>query len=157
MNKAVPKNQLCPCGSGIRYQKCCLHKDLDIQNAKRILGTFSTDSKGKIIREMSALDSIPTHNKNGLSPLISKDQMIKLCLDEIYNLLAKEKVGMLADLVKRVVCNMNIIPLFTYSQIGEQMGKDERFSGYKMQVFSLCGTDPIELISENIASNKLKE
>ena len=157
MNKAVPRNHLCPCGSGIEYKDCCINKDLLIQNGKRINAVFSTDSNDKIIRTTLSLDSIPTHNRNGLSPSISREQMVIICLDEIYLLLTKERVGMLSDLVDRVVCNMNIIPVFTYRQIGEQMQKDIRFSGYEMQVFSLCGTNPIDLISEKISANRSNE
>ncbi len=41
-------------------------------------------------------------------------------------------------------------PNFTYREIGIQMEKDGRFEVEKMQVCSLKGTDPIELIIEKL-------
>ena len=33
------RNELCPCGSGIKYKKCCLNKDVVLERAERKVGT----------------------------------------------------------------------------------------------------------------------
>jgi len=97
------------------------------------------------------MDSLPTHNENGIKPNITKNQMIELCLDEIYKILKTEKVDMLADLVNSVVHNMDIVPIFTYREIASQIEKDKRFSIYMMQICSLSGTDPLELMTDKLS------
>lgn len=47
----------------------------------------------------------------------------------------------------KTVQDLNIILNFTYREIGMQMENDDRFEIYQMQVCSLKGIDPIELIS----------
>ena len=72
--------------------------------------------------------------------------MIGLCLDEIYTILLSEEVGMLSDFVNRVIKSMDIVPIFTYREFANYMENDNRFSVFKMQVCSLCGTNPLELM-----------
>lgn len=72
--------------------------------------------------------------------------MINSCIEMIHQILKIEKVGMLGDVVDKVVQDLNIIPNFTYREIGIQMENDGRFEVYQMQVCSLKGTNPIELI-----------
>ena len=57
---------------------------------------------------------------------------------------------MLADLADKVVHDLNIIPNFTYKDIGIQMEKDGRFEIEEMQVCGLKGTDPLELLIEKL-------
>jgi len=112
--------------------------------------TFTLDDRTKIKRYVRSLDSAPIHNYNGLWPHTSKEETISKCIAEIFTILKEEKVAMLADLVDKVVHDMNIIPNFTYKEIGIQMEKDGRFEVENMQVCSLKGTDPIELIMEKL-------
>jgi hypothetical protein len=87
-----------------------------------------------------------------LRPNITKEKMMDCCLDKIYTILKSEKVGMLADLVNTTVKNMNIVPTFTYRDIGNRMESDGRFEIIHMQICGLNGTDTISLMLE-----KLKE
>lgn len=112
--------------------------------------TFTLDDGTKIKRYVRSLDSVPIHNYNGLWPHTSKEETISKFIAEIFNILKEEKVAMLADLLDKVVHDMNIIPNFTYKDIGIQMEKDGRFEVKNMQVCSLKGTDPIELIMEKL-------
>ncbi|MDZ7260815.1 MAG: hypothetical protein ONB05_01665 [candidate division KSB1 bacterium] len=73
-----------------------------------------------------------------------------LCLDEIHKILESEQVGMLVDLVNKVVQNMDIVPTFTYRQIAERMENDERFAIVEKQICSLQETDPVELMAERL-------
>lgn len=148
---SVPRNSPCPCGSGKKYKYCCFHKDYIEKPAKKKEVVFTVPGQQDIKRQITDLNAIPTHNENGLRPDIIKDQMMNLCLDEIYSILKKEKVGMLADLVNKVIYIMDIVPTFTYREIALQMENDERFSIYKMQICSLCGTDPLELIVDKFS------
>jgi hypothetical protein len=144
----VPRNSPCPCGSGKKYKNCCYYKEYLQKPAKKKEVVFTNLGQRAIKRSITDIDSIPTHNENGLRPNITKDQMINLCLDEIHTILKKEKVGMMADLVNQVIEQMDIVPTFTYREIALQMENDERFSIYKRQICSLCGTDPLELIAD---------
>ncbi len=151
MGKAVPRNAPCPCGSGKKYKDCCMKKDLELIPAQKIQGVFTDIDGKKVERPIISLDSIPTHNKNGLSPSTTPEELMDLCIDEIYRILKAEKVGMLADLVNRVVLEMNIIPTFTYRGIGKRMEKDGRFAGSNLQIFSLAGTNPVELMLDRLS------
>ena len=93
MGKSVPKNSPCPCGSGKKYKKCCFTKDLKTKQAQRKTATFSLDDSSQVNREILSLDSIPTHNVNGLTPDISKQQMMDIVLDEFYRVLSTECQG----------------------------------------------------------------
>jgi hypothetical protein len=78
------------------------------------------------------------------------EQMMDLCLDEIYKIVVSEKVGMLVDLVDKVVKEMDIVPLFTYRNISKRMKNDGRFEIFQSQIFSLKGTDPVKLIEKKL-------
>jgi|LGOV01.1.fsa_nt_gb hypothetical protein len=78
---------------------------------------------------------------------MTKKEMINSCIETIHPILKIEKIGMLGDVVNKVVQDLNIILNFTYREIGMQMENDDRFEIYQMQVCSLKGIDPIELIS----------
>lgn len=77
--------------------------------------------------------------------------MISLCVERIYMILKKDKVDMLADLVDKTIDEMNIIPNFSYGDIGRCMERDDRFEIFKMQICSLKGTDPVKLIMEKLS------
>jgi hypothetical protein len=62
------------------------------------------------------------------------EQMMDLCLDEIYKIVVSEKVGMLVDLVDKVVKEMDIVPLFTYRNISKRMKNDGRFEIFQSQI-----------------------
>jgi hypothetical protein len=64
------------------------------------------------ISRVASLDSIPTHNTSGLTPAISPEAMMALAADEIHRILKRERVGMLGDLVNRVVEEMNSLAAF---------------------------------------------
>jgi hypothetical protein len=100
--------------------------------------------------QITSFDAIPTHNKNGLRPEITPEQMMDWCLDEIHKLLAAEHVGMTKDLVDAVLHEMDIVPTFTYRQIAERMEKGGRFSVFKGQICSIKGTDPVKLMAQKL-------
>ena len=147
----IPRNSPCPCGSGKKYKNCCFQKDFIEIPAKRKDVKFTMSGEDDVIMPIINMDSIPTHNENGIKPNITKDQMIDLCLDEIYKILKNEKVDMLVDLVNSVVHDMDIIPIFTYREIAKKIEKDNRFSIYMMQICSLSGTDPLELMTDKMS------
>ena len=120
---------------------------------KKIIANFTLDDGSKNKIPIASLDSLPKHNLNGLTPDISPEEMMELCLDEIYKILQKEQVGMMRDLVDRVIQEMDIIPTFTYRQCGERMSADGRFEVHLMQACSLKGTDPIKLMVDKMSSN----
>ena len=148
MGKSVPRNYPCPCGSDKKYKQCCFAKDLKTKQAQRKTATFGLDDGSQVNREILSLDSIPTHNVNGLTPDISKQQMMDMVLDEFFRVLSIEQVGMLADLTNRIIAEMNIVPIFTYRDLGNALEADSRFEHYCMQVVCLAGNDPMELIVE---------
>jgi len=82
------------------------------------MATFSLDDGSHVKRNVHSLDSIPTHNANGLTPDIAKKQMMVLVLDEFFRILSAEQVGTLADMTNRIVAEMNIVPAFTYRDLG---------------------------------------
>jgi hypothetical protein len=147
----VPRNSPCPCGSGKKYKNCGFQKDFIEVPAERKAVKFTMPGQENITKQVTNMDSIPTHNKNGLKPNITKDQMINLCIDEIYKILQNEKVEMLADLVNRIVHDMDIVPIFTYREIGEQIEKNKRFAIHMMQICSLSGTDPLKLMVDKLS------
>lgn len=151
MGKTVPKNSPCPCGSGKKYKHCCMAKDTELVEATQVPAIFMRCNDTDILHSVTSLESIPPHNKNGLSPAITPQQMMTLCIDKIYNILKAEKVGTLSDLVNRVVMEMNIVPIFTYRQIAECMQKDKRFASFERQIFSLAGTDPLDLMADKLS------
>jgi hypothetical protein len=144
-------NSPCPCGSGKKYKSCCLRRDFIEVPAARKEVQFTMVGQDNVTRQITDLDSLPTHNQNGKKPNISKDQMIDLCVDEIYKILKTKKVEMLADLVKCVVHDMDIVPIFTYRDVGARIEKDRRFAIYMMQICSLSGTDPLELMADKLS------
>jgi len=93
-----------------------------------------------------SLDSVPVHNPDGKQSDIAKEELITSCIEVIYQILRIGKVGMLADLIDTVVQDLNIVPPFTYGEIGKQMEQDGRFEVYQMQVCSLKGTEPVSLL-----------
>jgi len=145
MRKSVQKNSLCPCGSGKKYKYCCFAKDWKTKQAQRKTATFSFDDGSQVKRNVHSLDSIPTHNTNGLTPDITKKQMIALILDEFFHILSTEQVGTLADMTNRIVAEMNIVPVFTYRDLGKALEADSRFEHYCMQLICLAGNDPVEV------------
>ena len=149
----LKRNDPCHCGSGKKYKNCCYLRDYkEIVPEKKIVN-FSLDDGSKVSHSVTSIDSIPTHNKNGLTPKISKSQMIDLCIDEVQQILEKEKVGMIHDLVDNVLLAMDIVPAFTYREIAERINKDERFELLNFQICSLKGTDPAKLIIDKLATD----
>jgi len=49
------------------------------------------------------------------------------------------------------VYDIDIVPIFTYREIATQIETDKRFSIYKMQICSLSGTDPLELMADKLS------
>ena len=147
----VPRNSPCPCGSGKKYKNCCFKKNYIEVSVKRKEVKFTVPGQEDYTKQITNMDSIPAHNKNGLQPNVTKIQLIDLCLDEIYKILKNEKVNMLVDLVNLVVHEMDIVPIFTFREIASQMENDNRFSIYKMQICSLSGTDPLELMVNKLS------
>ena len=150
MAKSVSRNALCPCGSGKKYKQCCLAKDRKTKQAQRKTVTFSLDDGSQVKRKVYSLDSISTHNTKGLTPDITKKQMIALVLDEFLRILRTEQVGTLADITNRIVAEMNIAPFFTYRELGNALEADVRFEHHGMQLVCLAGNDPVELFTEKM-------
>ena len=146
----LKRNDPCHCGSGKKYKNCCYLKDYEEVIPEKTIAEFSLDDGSKVPHAITSIDSIPTHNKNGLTPKISKEQMMELCMDEIQQVLSKQKVGMIHDLVDSTILAMNIILTFTYREIAERIDKDERFELLHFQICSLKGTDPIKLIMDKL-------
>lgn len=146
----VRKDDPCPCGSGKKYKDCCFLTNYEVIEPEKKVAYFTLDNGSKTSRMLSFIDSIPRHNKNGLEPDISVNQMMDLCLDEIHKIIVSQKVGMVHDLVDRVIHEMDIVPTFTYRQIAERMLDDGRFEVYQYQICSLKGTNPVDLIVEKL-------
>jgi len=152
MGKSVPKKSLCPCGSGKKYKYCCFAKDWKTKQAQRKTVTFSLDDGSQLKHKVHSLDSIPTHNTNGFTPDITKKQMIALVLDEFFRILSAEQVGTLADMTNRIVAEMNIVPVFTYRDLGNVLEADSRFEHYCMQLVCLAGNDPVKVYVDKMGT-----
>jgi hypothetical protein len=74
----IPRNSPCPCGSGKKYKNCCFQKDFIKVAAKRKDVKFTMPGEEDVIMPITNMDSIPTHNKNGIKQNIKKDKMIDL-------------------------------------------------------------------------------
>jgi hypothetical protein len=145
MRKSVQKNALCSCGSGKKYKYCCYKKDWNTKQAQRKMVTFSFDDDSHVQRKVHSMDSIPTHNANGLTSNIPKEQLVAMILDDFFRILSTEEVGTLTDLTNRIVTEMNIVPVFTYRDLGNALEADPRFEHYCMQLICLAGNNPVEL------------
>lgn len=148
--KAARRNEPCPCGSGKKYKNCCYQVNYVQAAAKKKTVHFTQPEGFATSAQITSFDAIPTHNKNGLRPEITSEQMMDLCLDEIYKSLAAERAGMTKDLVDAALHEMDIVPTFTYRQISERMEQDGRFSVFKGQICSLKGTDPVILMEKKL-------
>ena len=146
----IPRNSPCSCDSGKKYKHCCFQKNYIKVPANIKDVVLTVIGQEKITQETTALDSMPTHNKNGIMPNITKDQMMDLCLDEIYKILLDEKVDTLVDFVNDVVYDLDIVPIFTFREIASKMENDNRFAIYKMNFCSLTGTDPLKLMMDKL-------
>ncbi|MBU2524536.1 SEC-C domain-containing protein [Patescibacteria group bacterium] len=146
----VKKYDPCRCGSGRKYKDCCYPKVYKETLPNKKMASFTLDNGTKISKLITSINSIPRHNLNALTPDITSEQMLDLCLDEIYKIISREEVGMLIDLVDKVIQEMDIKPTFTYKQISERMETDGRFEIYQSQICSLKGTDPVELIAKKL-------
>lgn len=146
----LKRNDPCHCGSGKKYKNCCYFKDYEEITPEKKSVKFSLDDGSIVDDIITSIDSIPTHNKNGLTPAITKEQMLDLCIDEILKILEKEKVGMIHDLVDNTILAMDIIPTFTYREIAEQIDNDDRFELLNFQICSLKGTDPAQLMLDKL-------
>ena len=146
----IRRNGPCTCGSGKKYKHCCYLKNYKLVEPEKINARFTTDDGGKISHPVASLDSLPAHNLNGLRPDITPEQMMDLCLDEIEKKLQIEKVGMMRDLVDLVIKQMDVVPTFTYREIGERITNESRFELHLMQICCLKGNDPIGLLSEKL-------
>ncbi len=52
------RNELCPCGSGKKYKRCCLNKDVVVDRAGRKVGTAQNNIQNYILEYMSIQDKI---------------------------------------------------------------------------------------------------
>ena len=152
----VKRNDPCPCGSGEKYKNCCYLKNYSQVNPSKVNAELTMDDGTTVTHAITALDSIPTHNKNGLQPDITPEQMMDLCLDEIYKVLQTEKVGMIHDFVDAVIKEMDIIPTFTYRQLATRMAQDGRFEVAYSQSCCLKGSDPIRLLTKKVDEMRRK-
>ena len=153
MTKAVPRYSTCPCRSDRKYKPGCLESDRSERSAERIPASFTLEDGSKTIRAILALDSVPTHNANGLQPNLSKEQTLQVLLDELERDLAFMRVELLSEATNRLVARMNIVPKFTYRDVGNAVEADKRFVQYMMQIVCLVGEDPLTLFFEKLGSN----
>ena len=115
--KKIKRNDPCPCGSGKKYKDCCYSKNYEESHPKKIIASFTMDDGSKKTGLITSIDSIPKHNLNGLKPNITIEQMMDLCIDEVYKIITDEKVGMLLDLIDKVIREMDIVPeLYWFSE-----------------------------------------
>lgn len=135
MSREIVLDDPCLCGSGKKFKYCCHRKNYQVLDGGEKIKLFAR-----------TLDSVPAYNPDGRRSDMPKEEMIDSCIEVIYQILRIEKVGMLADLVDKVVQDLNIVPNFTYREIGMQMENDGRFEVYQMQVCSLKGTEPVRLL-----------
>jgi hypothetical protein len=145
MTKSTKKDSPCPCGSGKKYKNCCFAKDSESKQARKKTAVFDLGNGNQIKRKVISLDSVPTHNTDALKPDITKEQMIALVLDRLQQILSTEKVSVFADLTNRAVSELNIVPTFTYRELGKALQSDSRFENKFMQLVCLAGSDPVEL------------
>jgi hypothetical protein len=148
----IKRNNPCPCGSGKKYKDCCYLKNFKESQSKKIIASFTMDDGSKKTGSITSIDSLPKHNLNGITPNITIEQMMDLCIDDIYKIIIDEKVGMLIDLVDKVILEMDIVPEFTYRQVAERIKADGRFEIFQSQICSLKGTDPVELIARKLTT-----
>jgi len=151
----IKRNDPCPCGSGKKYKNCCFKKNFIEVKPEKINAHFTLADGSKITRKIRSIDAMPTHNKNGLTPAITPEQMMDLCLDEIYKILVDEKVGMTPDLADKVILEMDLVPTFTYRQLSERMMNDGRFVVVHQQICGLKGSDPVELMVDKLENYKI--
>ncbi len=144
------RNDPCPCGSGKKYKDCCFPKNFIKVTPEKINAQFTMEDGSKVTRSIRSINALPTHNQNGLSPSITAEQMMDLCLDEIIKILSDEKAGMLPDLADKVVLEMDIIPAFTYKQLAERMANDDRFKVANDYFCGLKGSDPVGLMLDRL-------
>ncbi len=78
--------------------------------------------------------------------------MIALILDEFFHILSTEQVGTLADMTNRIVAEMNIVPVFTYRDLGNVLETDSRFEHYYMQLVCLAGNDPVKVYVDKMGT-----
>ncbi len=78
--------------------------------------------------------------------------MIALVLDEFFRILSTEQVGTLADMTNRIVAEMNIVPVFTYRDLGNVLEVDSRFEHYCMQLVCLAGNDPLKVYVDKMGT-----
>ena len=126
----IRRNDPCPCGSGKKYKNCCYIKNYETVIPEKKGVKFTMDDGSTSSMSITAIDSIPTHNANGLQPDITAEQMMDLCLDEIHQALQIEKAGTLHDLIDAALREMDIVPVFTYRQIADRMERDGRFEAF---------------------------
>jgi len=150
----VRKNDPCPCGSGKKYKQCCYWKNYKLVEPEKTPTEFTRKDGIKSVIYMASIDSFPMHNENGLKPNIPPEQMIDLILDEIYKILQMEQVGATRDLIDLVIREMDIVPNFTYRQICERLDADGRFEHWVYNICSLKGTDPGDLMWEQLEREK---
>ena len=152
MGKSVPEDSPCPCGSGKKYKHCCFVEAAKTKHGQRKIVTFSFDDGSQVKRSVHSLDSIPTHNAEGLAPDLTQRQMIALVLDEFLRILGTEQAGTLADLTNRIVAEMNIVPVFTYRDLGDALEKHPRFEHHCMQLVCLAGDDPVKVYVDKMGT-----
>lgn len=155
MEKKVERNDPCPCGSGKKYKRCCYPKESQITPVLMKNVKLTIDDGFKTELFVPSVDSVPRHNYEGLRLSIPKEELISLCIERIHTILQAEKVGSLADLTNQVMEELNIVPNFTYREIGQETANDDRFETFQQQIYSLKGTDPIELLIEKLEKKGL--
>jgi hypothetical protein len=62
---AVPRNSPCPCGSGKKYKNCCYKMNYDEMPVKKKEVVFDLPGYVVFKKQITDIDSIPVHNKNG--------------------------------------------------------------------------------------------
>lgn len=84
---SVGRNDLCPCGSGKKYKKCCLEKNNLIELAAQRRDTFYDDKQRLVEKVGSYLKrQVPLHEYNQLKRTLidDTDNMVEKELEESF-------------------------------------------------------------------------
>ncbi|MCL5035688.1 MAG: SEC-C domain-containing protein [Chloroflexi bacterium] len=66
MKKKIGRNELCPCGSGKKYKKCCLNKILQPSHLKSLEAEFAQYDQLELIATLGGLQVYPENHSQNL-------------------------------------------------------------------------------------------
>ena len=107
------RNELCPCGSGKKYKKCCLNKDVVVDRASRKVRTAQRQYSELYtkIYEYSRQDKFKEEYEKAKEMFyIIDDEKINEKFDFVLNISAKEEINIdeLRNLIEKLYINEEI-------------------------------------------------